>query len=71
MMQEANLFGPSYIHLLQDEAAAVKPYIQLKRARPPSKGKGAAPPELDAGAVEFEMEKNWVLAHVGKYLVSF
>jgi hypothetical protein len=64
---EANLFGPTYLHLLQDDSAAVKPYIPLKRARPPSKGKGLAPPAMDAGAVEFELEKNWVLAHVGEW----
>lgn len=66
MMREASLFGPTYLHLLQDDTAQVKPFVPLKRPRPPTKGKGAAPPEWDEGAVEFELEKNWVLAHVGE-----
>jgi TRIAD3 protein (E3 ubiquitin-protein ligase RNF216) len=57
------LFGPTYLALLEADKAPIKPYTQLKRPRLPAKGKTAMP-EMDAGAIEFELEKNWILAHV-------
>ena len=59
----SSLFGPTFLLLLEADKAEVKPYTALKRPRLPAKGKQTMP-ELDAGAIEFELEKNWILAHV-------
>ena len=56
------LFGPTYLQLIQDDLEVVKPFTILKRPRPAGKGK-LGMPEMDEGGVEFELEKNWILAH--------
>lgn len=60
--RQSFLFGPTYLQLIQDDLNVVKPFTILKRPRPAGKGK-ASMPGMDAGGVEFELEKNWVLAH--------
>lgn len=74
---EAYLFGPTYLRLRLEEQATPKPYKPLARGR--TQGKGKAPQvhfaddvfgrddeHADAGRGEFELEKNWILAHVGE-----
>jgi len=46
----------------------VKPFTIMKRPRP-GKGKGAMP-TMDAGGLEFELEKNWILAHAATLRVK-
>ena len=56
------LFGPTYLQLIVDDLKLVKSFTRLKRPRQ-AKGKGAVP-TMDAGGVEFGLEKDWILAHV-------
>jgi len=66
--KEDFLFGPTYLQLVADDLNVVKPFTILKRPRP-GKGK-ASMPKMDAGGVEFELEKNWILAHAATLRVK-
>ena len=66
--KEDYLFGPTYLQLVADDLNVVKPFTILKRPRP-GKGK-ASMPKMDAGGVEFELEKNWILAHAASLRVK-
>jgi hypothetical protein len=67
--KEDFLFGPTYLQLVADDLNVVKPFTILKRPRPGNKGKASMPP-MDAGGVEFELEKNWILAHAASLRVK-
>ena len=65
---EEYLFGPTYLQLVADDLKVVKPFTIMKRPRP---GKGrASMPKMDAGGLEFELEKNWILAHAATLRVK-
>lgn len=63
------LFGPTYLQLVADDLQVVKPFTILKRPRPAGKGKNIMP-DMDEGGVEFELEKNWILAHAAAMRVK-
>jgi TRIAD3 protein (E3 ubiquitin-protein ligase RNF216) len=66
--KEEFLFGPTYLQLVADDLNLVKPFTILKRPRA-GKGKTSIP-KMDAGGVEFELEKNWILAHAATLRVK-